>query len=301
MTHDVIIIGGGYAGMAAALQLLRARRRVLIIDAGLRRNRFAQASHGFLGQDGVDPAEIAARARRQLEAYSTLTWIDAGAKHAHGVKDDFAIVDSHGDAHRGRRLLFAVGVRDSLPAIEGVGERWGRSVFHCPYCHGYELHRGRIGVIATGPMSLHQAQLLPEWGEVTLLANGALKLTQDERDDLTRRGVLIEERPIAVVEGDADARLTDGRMLSFAGLFTASRTAPASPVAQLLGCELEETPLGVQIKVDAGKETTIHGAYARGDAARSAHSLSLAVADGAWAGAQIHRSLVFSAGSLQSA
>lgn len=181
MTHDVIIIGGGYAGMAAALQLLRARRRVLIIDAGLRRNRFAQASHGFLGQDGVDPAEIAARARRQLEAYSTLTWIDAGAEHARGVKDDFAIVDSRGDAHRGRRLLFAVGLRDILPAIEGVGERWGRSVFHCPYCHGYELHRGRIGVIATGPMSLHQAQLLPEWGEVTLLANGALKLTQDER------------------------------------------------------------------------------------------------------------------------
>lgn len=293
MQHDVIVIGGSYAGMAAALQLLRARRRVLVIDAGQRRNRSADHSHGFLGQDGADPAEIAATARRQLEAYPTLTWIDGRAETATGQKDDFIVTAQDGAQHCGRRVLFATGVSDTLPAIDGLQDRWGVSVFLCPYCHGYELDRGRIAVIATGPMSLHQAQLLPEWGEVTLFTNEAVTLDDAARSDLEARGVTIEHTLIARIAGQADVVLSDGRRLPFAGIFTASRNAPATPVAQSLGCALSETPFGTQIKTDDAKQTSVPGAFACGDAARLPHSLSLAVADGAWAGASLHRSLVW--------
>jgi thioredoxin reductase len=293
MQHDLIVIGGGYAGMAAALQLLRARRSVMVVDAGLRRNRFASHSHGFLGQDGADPAEIAATARRQLEAYPTLTWIDGAAESASGRKDGFSVKVEGKGRHDARRLLLATGVADGLPAIEGLQERWGVSVYHCPYCHGYELDRGRIGIIAAGPMSIHQAQLIPEWGDVTFLTNDAIALDTEARADLDARKVTIEETPIARLEGHAEIVLTDGRRLSFAGLFTAPRATPATPIAEELGCEHFETPMGVQIRTEDSKETTVPGAFACGDVARMPHSLSLAVADGAWAGANIHRSLVF--------
>lgn len=293
MRFDVIVIGGSYAGMAAALQLLRARRQVLVIDAGRRRNRFASHSHGFLTQDGADPAQIAAAARAQLARYETLSWIEGTAERAEGGRDAFRVtLAGKGDAE-GRRLLFATGVADALPPVDGLEERWGRSVFQCPYCHGYELGRGRLGVIAAGPGALHQALFLPEWGDVTLMTNGALRLGDGERAELAGRGVGIEERAIARLEGEADVRLADGEVLSFAGLFTTSRCRPATPVAEALGCALEETPFGWQIRTDAQKETSVRGAFACGDVARVPHSVSLAVGDGAWTGAQIHRSLVF--------
>lgn len=293
MKHDVIVVGGSYSGMAAALQLLRARRSVVVIDAGLRRNRFASHSYGFLGQDGIDPAEIARSARRQLEAYPTLTWVDGVAEEATGEKDSFTVRTQDGTQRVGRRLLFAVGVSDELPPIEGLKERFGVSVFHCPYCHGYELDQGRIAVIASGPMSLHQAQLIPEWGDVTFFTNGALTLDDGARSDLSRRGVTIEETPIARLDGSADIILKDGRQLSFAGIFTTPRNAPSTPIAESLGCALADTPLGVQIRTDDAKESGVPGVFACGDAARVPHSVSLAVADGAWAGSQVHRSLVW--------
>lgn len=189
--QDVIVIGGSYAGMAAALQLARARRKVLVIDAGQRRNRFARHSHGFLGQDGVGPAHIWAEARRQLLAYPEMRWIEGTASSITGRKDDFRVSTETDGTFAGHRLLLATGVSDQLPEIPGLAERWGGTVFHCPYCHGYELDQGRIGVIASGAMSIHQAQLLPEWGEVTFLTNSALSLDPDQRDDLQARGVTI--------------------------------------------------------------------------------------------------------------
>lgn len=290
--QDVILIGGSYAGMAAALQLARARRKVTVIDAGQRRNRFASHSHGFLGQDGTDPTAIWAEARRQLLTYPTVDWVDGKATAITGSKDDFHVV-VEGGAFSGRRVLLALGVADTLPDILGLSERWGKAVFHCPYCHGYELDQGDIGVIATGPMSVHQAQLLPEWGQVTFLTNDAITLDSDQRDDLQARGVAIEETPIAGIAGHADVTLRDGRTLGFAGLFTAPTTEPASPLAQDTGCALMETPMGRQIETADSKETTVPGVFACGDAARMPHSVSLAVADGAWAGAQLHRSLVW--------
>ncbi|MCS0494381.1 NAD(P)/FAD-dependent oxidoreductase [Ancylobacter sp. MQZ15Z-1] len=291
--HDVIIIGGSYAGMAVALQLVRARRQVLVIDAGRRRNRFADASHGFLGQDGADPAEIARTAREQLSAYPTLDWIEGTAAGASGMRDAFHVTTTDGARHEGRRLLFATGVSDALPSIHGLAERWGRSVFHCPYCHGYELDRGQIGVIATGPMSVHQAQMVAEWGETTLFTNASVAPDATERADLAARGVAVEETTIARLDGVAGVVLADGRRLDFAGLFTLPANAPATPVATTLGCELAETAFGTQIRTDGAKETSVPGAFACGDVARMPHSVSLAVADGAFAGMAIHRSLVF--------
>jgi thioredoxin reductase len=294
MKHDVIIIGGSYSGMAAALQLLRARRSVLIIDGGKRRNRSAGHSHGFLGQDGVDPAELARVARAQLESYPTLTWLDGEVERAAGAIDDFQVA-SGSTTYTAKRLLLAIGVSDRLPEIPGLAERWGKSIFHCPYCHGYELDQGRIGVIATGPMSIHQAQLLPEWGSTTFFLNGMFELDQVSADELARRGVTVETNPISQIDGNADVVLVDGRRMSFAGLFTAPRNEPSTPIAAELGCELVETPMGLQIGTGETKETTMPGVFACGDVAKLPHSVSLAVGDGAWAGAQLHRSLVWPA------
>lgn len=293
MHHDVIVIGGSYAGMAATLQLVRARRSVLVIDAGERRNRSASHSHGFLGQDGVPPGEIAANARRQLEAYPTLSWLEGRAEAVTGQLDEFTVTTSDGVAHQGRRILLATGVADQLPAIAGLAERWGKAVFHCPYCHGYELGQGRIGIIGAGPLSVHQAELLTDWGDVTLLVNGAVELSQEARATLERRGVTIEEAPIDRIEGHADVVMADGHLLRFTGLFTATRTSPSNSLAEALGCALEETPMGIQVRTDAESKTSVTGAFACGDVARAPHSVSLAVGNGAMAGAQVHRSLLW--------
>lgn len=291
--QDVIVIGGSYAGMAAALQLARARRKVTVIDAGQRRNRFAGHSHGFLGQDGIDPAAIHATAKQQLLAYPSVTWLDGAALGIDGNKDAFRVTTDTDQTIPGRRILLATGVVDQLPGIPGLSDRWGRTVFHCPYCHGYELKQGRIGVIATGPMSFHQAQLLTEWGDVTILLNDALALDAEQREVLHNRRVTIEEAPIVGITGDADVELADGRLLHFAGLFTATLTVPASPITRTLGCSLTDTPMGRQITTGDDKQTSIPGIFACGDVARMPQTLSLAVGDGAWAGAQLHRSLVW--------
>lgn len=156
---DAIVIGGSYAGQSTALQLARARRRVLLIDAGRRRNRYAEHSHGFLTRDGAEASAIAATGRMQLLQYPNLTWVDGTAARAVAQGDGFAVTLAEGTAFAARRLILASGVVDELPAIESLAERWGRSAFHCPYCHGYELDAGSIGVLAAGPISMHHADV----------------------------------------------------------------------------------------------------------------------------------------------
>ncbi len=295
--YDVIIIGGSYAGLSAAIQLGRARRKVLVIDEGQRRNRFAAHSHGFITQDGVDPAVIAAKAREQVLNYPTITWLSARADSAQKLTtsstDAGFEVLAKGVRHLSRRLLLATGVKDLLPAIEGLAERWGKAVFHCPYCHGYELNQGPIGVIAGSELSMHHALMLPDWGPTTLVLNDAFTPDAEQLAALTARGTTLERCPISAITGHADINLADGRVLSFAGLFAMAPFELASPIAHDLGLEMEQGPLGATIKTDVMKETSLPGVFACGDAARPMASVALAVGDGNLAGAGVHRSLMF--------
>jgi thioredoxin reductase len=295
MNHDVIIIGGSYAGLAAGLQLARARRRVLVVDAGIRRNRFAGSSHGFLTQDGTSAAQIAAKGRSQLLAYESVEWLSGEATRAEAADGGFRVaIEAAGREETGRRLVLALGVKDHLPDIPGLEERWGRSVFHCPYCHGYELDRGRIGVLAVSPQSLHHAMMLPDWGPTTFFLNGAFTPDAEQAEQLRRRGVAVVEGIVDRLEGDgATLVMRDGRVFALDGLFTLSRTSIASPIAGQLGCACDDGPTGPVIRTDPIKATTVPGVFACGDAARMAGSVSLAVGDGALAGVAAHQSLVF--------
>ncbi|EJN02759.1 NAD(P)/FAD-dependent oxidoreductase [Phyllobacterium sp. YR531] len=297
MTYDVIIIGGSYSGLAAALQVARARRKVLVVDAGERRNRFAESSHGFLTQDGTPAAQIARVGREQLLAYPNVTWIDARAENVQGALDAFTVRISSGMSYEGQRLILATGVTDILPTIPGLRERWGKSVFHCPYCHGYELGTGPIGVLATSALSTHQAAMLADWGNTTLFVNGMFEPDSDQINALTGRGVRIEYAAIVSIAGK-DTRpiveVADGRAISLAGLFTLSRTAVTGPLPQQLGCAMEDGLLGTYIKTEDTKLTSVPGVYACGDTALMAGSVSFAVGDGVRAGVSAHQSLIFS-------
>jgi thioredoxin reductase len=289
---DVVVVGGSYAGLSAAMQLARARRRVLVIDSGRRRNRYADRSHGFLTQDGSKAAAITADGRAQLQAYPTVAWANDTATGAAADGEGFRITLGDGGSVSSRRLVLATGVVDVLPPVDGLQERWGKHVFHCPYCHGYELNEGAIGVLATGELSMHHALMLPDWGRVTLLLNGAFEPDAAQLAALARRGVRVERVPVARIDGEADVVLSDGRRLPMAGLFVASRTHSASPLAAQLGCAFEEGPIGAFVATDAQKAASVPGVFCCGDIARVAGNVAFAVADGAMAGVAAHRSLI---------
>lgn len=293
MEFDIVIVGGSFAGLSAALQGARARRRIAVIDAGQRRNRFAATSHGFLGQDGRPPGEIVAAARAQLMAYPNVRWIDGTATDGRAIDGGFEFAVQGQPAVQARRVVLATGVADELPALEGLAARWGRTVFHCPYCHGYELAQGPIGVLASGPASLHQAQLLPDWGPTTLFAIDGFMPDEEASRALAARGVTIERSPVQRVSGEATVELADGRSLPFAGLFTLTRTRQASPLAEILGCAFDDAPLGQVVRRNETCETTVPGVFACGDAARAFGNVAIAVGDGTFAGTAAHRSLVF--------
>lgn len=292
--YDILIVGGSYAGMAAALQLARGRRNVSVIDAGQRRNRFASTSHGLLGQDGKAPADIAGNAKAQLLTYPNVTWHDGTATFAEKTSDYFTVHTAQDEMLTARRLVLATGVSDELPEIPGLGERWGQSVFHCPYCHGYELENGPLGVLATGEASLHQALLIPDWGQTTFFINGVFEPDGGQLKQLQAREVTIERELVTEITGPhASVKLRDGRVIELAGLFVASRINASSPLAEQLGCAFTEGPLGSYVTTDGTKETSVAGVFACGDAARAAGSITFAIADGALAGVAAHRSLIY--------
>jgi thioredoxin reductase len=301
--YDAIIVGGSWAGLSAAMQLARARRRVLIVDAGRPRNRFARTSHGFLGQDGRTPAAILEAACAQVLAYPTVELRRDEATHAAAGDGAFEVALASGGGARARRLVLATGIVDELPDIPGLRERWGTSVLHCPYCHGYEVADGRLGVLAVGESSLHQALLLPDWSaDVVLFTNGTFDPSDAQRDALAARGARIEPRLVAGLVGDGsalagvrlrgpDGAADGGEVVPLDALFTASRTRMASPLAEQLGCAFDDGPFGPVIRTDAKKETTVPGVYAAGDAARVPHNATWASADGVTAGVYAHQSL----------
>lgn len=297
MQHDAIIIGGSFAGIAAGLQLARARRRVCVIDAGQPRNRFASEAHGFFGHDGRAPLELAASARAQLLAYPTVTHVQGTAASAHPCIDGFEVGLADGDTLRARKLLLAFGISDDLPAVPGVAERWGRSVLHCPYCHGYEFGGQRLAVLQSMPMSWMQAMMVSDWGPTTFLLNGGALPEQQALEQLARRGVTLEAGAVHSVAGEgtalAEVRLQDGRALPVDALFVAPHARLNSGIAEQLGCALDAGMLGPIVRTDATKQTTVPGVYAAGDIARQPHNATFAAADGVAAGAALHHALVF--------
>lgn len=294
--YDVIVIGGSFAGLSAALQLARARQRVLVIDAGLPRNRFAEEAHGFLGQDGRPPSAIMRDARCQLERYPTAEIFSGEAREAAAIQDGFTVGLANGTERRARRLVLAIGVVDQLPEIAGMRERWGATVLHCPYCHGYEVSGLPLGVIAAHPMSPHQATLIPDWGPTTYFTQGQFEPDVADLQAFAARGIAVERTPVVELLGEAPAldgvRLADGRIVALSAVFTAPRTKPATPLATLLGCALEDGPTGPYVKVDQWGATTVPGIWAAGDAATPLHNATLASAAGVLAGIGAHQESV---------
>lgn len=296
--YDAIVVGGSFAGLSAAMQLARAQRSVLLVDAGRPRNRFAATSHGFLGQDGVAPAGIMRQGIDQLVRYPTVTFLHAEALAASVQDDRLALTLSDGAQVEGRKLILATGVQDTLPLPSMMG-RWGVSVLHCPYCHGYEVRGRRLAAIANAAGAVHQAMILPDWGPTTFFTQGVFEPTAEEAALLEARGVEIERTPVVELVGEGPAVhslvLADGREVPAEAVFTAPRTHMASPLAEQLGCAFADGMTGPYITVDAMQQTSVPGVFAAGDAATQMYNATLASAAGVMAGVAAHRALVMEA------
>ncbi|EEB82389.1 NAD(P)/FAD-dependent oxidoreductase [Roseobacter sp. GAI101] len=296
MKHDTIIVGGGFAGLAAATYLGRARRRVLVLDTGRPRNRFSVASHGFLGQDGRGPMDILGDARNQLGSYPTVEIAHDEAVAAQRLDAGFKVDLANGKRISAPTLILAFGLQDTLPEIPGLSDRWGNSVLHCPYCHGFEFSDRQLGVLYRTEMSIHQAQLITEWGPTTLFLNGHT-LAKEHLDALNQRHVRIEADIVAALNGSgtdlSSIALDGGREVAIEALYIAPQSSLSSPLANQLGANITETVMGPVIDTDDTKMTSVPGLFAAGDIARAPHSVSWAVGDGVTAGTAVHRALVF--------
>ncbi len=297
MRHDAIIVGGSFAGLSAAMYLARARRTVRIVDAGRPRNRFAEQSHGFFAQDGSVPAAMLDAGRAQVAAYPTVSFTQGDVIDATVTDDGFAVTLASGETLAAARLVLAFGLSDDLPDIAGLRDRWGKSVIHCPYCHGYEFSDRNLGVLNTMPMSVHQAMLIAEWGPATFYLNGGALPDAAALAELERRGVAIETTPVRALHGDGHGlsaiELADGRHRPIDALYVGPRSRLNSDIAGRLGCAVDEGVMSPIIRTDDWKGTTVPGVFAAGDIARGAHSVTWASADGVTAGVAAHRSLVF--------
>jgi thioredoxin reductase len=294
--YDTVIVGGSFAGLSAAIYLGRARRSVLVLDTDAPRNRFAAASHGFFAQDGADPRTMIATMRTQVAAYPTIDFLDQAATQATRQNTGFSVALANGDVVAGATLLLAYGITDILPDLPGVAERWGKSVLHCPYCHGYEFSGQRLGVLNLSLMSLHQATLIPEWGPTTFFLDGG-EIDSEADADLTRRGVSVEPAPVEALIGEGSSlsavRLGDGREHPLDALFISPCYHFSSDLAEQLGCAIGEGQFGSTVTVDEMKATSVAGVYAAGDITRMGHTVTFACADGVMAALAIHRSLAF--------
>ena len=294
--YDAVIVGGSFAGLSAALYLARARRRICVLDTRRPRNRYSAHSHGLFGHDGHDPASMLDTMRAQVSAYPSVELREQAALDVSRDGARFAVRLADGKAVSGARLLLSYGIVDRLPTLAGIAERWGKSVIHCPYCHGYEFSEQRLGVLLMSAMSVHQAQLITEWGPTTLFLDGQA-IERDALATLERRGVTIESKRVVGLAGDAPrleyVELADGRSVPIDALYIGPRYHFSSDIGEQLGCATETGPLGPVLKVDQTKATTISGVYAAGDVTRMGHTITFACADGVAAALSIHHSLAF--------
>lgn len=228
--NDVIIIGGSFAGLAAALQLGRARRKVTVLDTGRQRNRFAARSHGVLGHDHKPPQDILAEARQQLARYPTIKLVNARAESVSGTIDDFCVVTDDNESLRARRLILSYGVADQMPDIPGFAESWGTSIIPCPYCDGFEVADQHWGLIWSGVQSHNQVRLFHDWtNRLTVFGNGH-DISLDIRADLATRQVPLIDGRITEIEPhgshSATIRIESGPDVSVDILFAHPRTRP---------------------------------------------------------------------------
>ena len=296
--YDVVIVGGGAAGLSAATTLGRALRSVLVIDSGTPRNAPAAGVHGFLSRDGMNPRELLSVGRSEVLAYGG-TVIDGDAVSARRTPDRFEVV--LGDARRftGRRLLVTTGLSDELPPIDGLREQWGKGVVHCPYCHGWEIRGQHVGVLGTGPLSVHQALLFRQWSpDITLFLNDAVQPTDEEWDKLAARSIAVVDGAVAHVDA-VDGVLTgltlrQGTSVGIQALAVATRMEARSALLASLGLSSQVHPSGAGrfIETDTMGATAVPGVYAAGNVSNLMAQVITAAAEGVMTGARINADLI---------
>lgn len=295
--NDVIIIGGSFAGLAAALQLGRARRKVIVLDTGRPRNRFAGHSHGLLGHDHKPPLDILLEARQQLARYPTVSLVNARAESISGTIDDFCVVTDDNECLTARRLILSYGVVDQMPDVPGFAASWGASIVPCPYCDGFEVAGQHWGLVWSGPQSYNQVRLFHDWtNRLTVFADGR-DIAPDIRADLACRKIPVVDGRITEIsrqEGrNAIVKLGTEPSVTVDILFAHPRNKPSANLHELLGLATVETPLGIAIKVDERRETSTPGIYAAGDLANPAMaSVTTAISYGATAGISAQQSML---------
>jgi thioredoxin reductase len=305
-TWDCIVVGAGAAGLSAALVLGRARQRTLVVDAGRQSNRAAHGIGGLLGHDGRPPADFYAAGRDELAAYPTVEL--RSGEVVGGEREDgagFVLELADGSREVARRVLLATGMDYRFPALPGIAERWGRSVFHCPFCHGWEVRDRPLGVLDRGAPGVHRALLLRVWSDdVTLLADGPAELDAEDRERLESAGVAVDERRVAELRGP-DSTLTavafaDGSERPCGGLLVPVTLHQRSALAEQLGAAAAEPgPVAVDaVEVDARFHTSAPGVSAAGDVSSQMPSAASAIAAGHGAAAMVVHGLMAEAHGL---
>lgn len=290
---DVIIIGGSFAGLSAALALGRARRSVLVVDADQPCNRMVEVAHNLITHDGESPRQLREKAREELACYGSVHTVFASVSSVSGREGDFT-VNADGHTWHARRLLLSTGVQDLPPPVPGLVECWGRSVLHCPFCHGYEVRDTPLGVLAEGSDGYEFARLIHNWSEhLTLFTNGPSVLSGSQRAELTDHGVVINEEHITRllhVDGQlTQIHLEGGGQVAVNALFTRMPFRIPEELIAPLGCAIAESG---HVLVDDLKRTSVPGIYAAGDLTSPMRSLAAATAAGNMAGASITHSFV---------
>jgi|SRR5690606_14424876 len=287
---DVIIIGGSYAGLSAAMALGRSLRNVLIIDSGLPCNRQTPHSHNFLTQDGKTPKEISTLAKEQVEKYETVKFHNGLATGGIKSVSGFEITTDMQDKFTAKKLIVATGLKDLMPAIKGFAECWGISIIHCPYCHGFEFRNQNTGIMANGSKALHLASLVYNLTkEVTILTNGKADFNLEQLEKFNKHHIKIVETGISEIEHEngqlKQVIFNDGDKMNFDAVYAAIPFEQHSDIPLSLGCEITEQGY---IKVDSSQKTTIEGVFACGDNSGMMRSVANAVYSGNLAGAMVN-------------
>ena len=298
--YDAFVVGAGSAGLSAALVLGRSRRRVLVLDGGEPRNAPSSGVHYFLTRDGTPPDELLRIGREQLGPYPGVEVRQTKATGATGSDGDFEVALEDGTTVGARKILLATGVHDELPERPGFRELWGRGIYHCPYCHGWEVRDRPLAVLADGEELLTRATLIRNWSrDLVALTDGAAGPDGDARDRLDALGVPVREERISRLEGDGAAGVLrrilfeDGSKITREGLFYAPPQRQRSDLAEALGCEVVAMgPFPAIVKGDPmTRETTVPGVYVAGDAGTMLQGAIMAASSGAAAAAFLNRAL----------